>query len=161
MLILLKYDPYYYEYLAFFSSGPNCHMTHWQGASLLFLILSMYSFTLAHGIQVVMTSTMCQYVHHLNTKSTISKLEHSVQYLCDIYIYSIFGFYMHYQGLCFYKDYNIYVIIIIHITVSKLQMSCNTFMDLFLFCLKSKFKNEGIRSNVKSKVWLSNSNVLL
>jgi hypothetical protein len=115
-------------------------MTHWQGASLLFLILSMYSFTLAHGIQVVMTSTMCQNVQHLNTKSTISKLEHNIQYLYIYISHNLFGFYMHYQGLCFYKDYNIFVIIIIYITISKLQMSCNTFMDLLLFCLKINLK---------------------
>jgi hypothetical protein len=87
---------------------------------------------------------MCQYVQHLNTKSTISKLEHNIQYLyIYIYIYishSLIGFYMHYQGLCFYKVYNIFVIIIIYITISKLQMSCNTFMDLLLFCLKVNLK---------------------
>jgi len=58
---------------------------------------------------------------------------------------------MHYQGLCFYKNYNIIVIITIYITINKLQMSSNTFMDLLLFCLKNKFKNEGIRSNVIQK----------
>ncbi len=65
MPIFSKYDLYDYGYLAFasFPMKSNCHMTHWQGASLL-LILCMYSFAFAHGIQVAMTSTMCPRPRH-------------------------------------------------------------------------------------------------
>jgi hypothetical protein len=90
---------------------------------------------------------MYQYVHHVNPQSPIFKLEHIVQYLWYIYIYlklnvnaTIFFVFICITKHCVFIKISILMLSIWYtLQQENLQIkSCNTYVNLFLFCLKNK-----------------------